>query len=636
MSAIWGVIDLTGNNVTITDAEKLDESYKNKKIDRTDRFFEGNCYLCCGIQYVTNEALKEKFPYGSKNNGLIVADVILDNRAELCKEFGLSEKVATEGIDGQILYECMIKDQNKALDKMLGAYAFAWYDYRKEEVKIVSDAVGNRSVYYLFRNGRVYFSTLLNAILKISGIKEINERWIADYLAQNDLRTVTEAEETPWKDIYRVKPGEIVTIGRSGISKRAYWNPFNVKKLKLQDDEAYKQRVLSVFGECVRSTIRDGGETGILLSGGLDSNAVTAFAAPELKRRGKKLYSFTSIPERGLTFIPAHSFYVKNEAPYILETQKMHDNLVPEFIATAQGDLWEENRKLLQIFEVPYKSIANIPWMFRTYQSAAEKGCRILLSGQYGNATISYGDFECLFYTLFRTGRWISLIKELNAFSRRYQCSRKKIVRGFLFPGRTDAGGMEECLLSKELQKYYHIAKRRQELSLSNKIVHDTYHKSWKMTYDKVALRQVGEAEIKMSLETGIIPRDPTRDRRLIELILALPQEQFTHMGRDRRLVRVYMQKLIPDMIVNDDFHRGEQGYGAVTQIRKQWQQISSQILKDFNSQAAKKYLNMEYINQCMKCSDNLLKEENEFEMTKMMYSSLLCEYLENAYEGKI
>ena len=96
------------------------------------------------------------------------------------------------------------------------------------------------------------------------------------------------------------------------------------------------------------------------------------------------------------------------------------------------------------------------------------------------------------------------------------------------------------------------------------------------------------------------------------------------------------MQKLIPDMIVNDDFHRGEQGYGAVTQIRKQWQQISSQILKDFNSQAAKKYLNMEYINQCMKCSDNLLKEENEFEMTKMMYSSLLCEYLENAYEGKI
>ena len=55
-----------------------------------------------------------------------------------------------------------------------------------------------------------------------------------------------------------------------------------------------------MFRHCVEDVIREGRggkETGILLSGGLDSNAVAAYAAPYLAARGKKLYSFTAVPE---------------------------------------------------------------------------------------------------------------------------------------------------------------------------------------------------------------------------------------------------------------------------------------------------------------------------------------------------
>lgn len=629
MSAIWGIIDLAGREISIEDAHKMDIPYAQKKIDRVDRLYKDNCYMCCGIQYVTREAREESFPYGTEDTSLLVADVILDNRRQLLDEFDISiEDSQQDGTDGKILYQCMMKDTEKALDRMLGAYTFAIYDVQKAEVKLVSDALGNRSVYYFYQNGRFFFSTLLESLLVCKKEKKLNERWLSDYFGLNSLQFVTESTETLWENIYRVEAGEVVTCNRDGIKKYSYWNPFSIKTLNHLSDEEYKEKVLSVFRECVQSTIRDDADIAILLSGGLDSNAVAAFALPELKRRGKKLYSYTSVPGNSMSSENMKSYYIKNESPYIMELEKKNDNLVADYIDTSEGDVWEENRKLFEVFEMPYKSVANIPWMYRAYKKAYENGCRIILSGQYGNITISYGDFFVLFNTLFRHGKIMRLIKEINAFSKKYRCSRKKILYELLF-GQYIPTGKEGCLLNHELQKKYHLQKRLNKLSLGKKNNILVFNKMKRYMYDKVALRQIGESEIKMSLETGIIPRDPTRDKRLIELMLSMPQEQFVKKGRSRRLVRVYMKDIIPDMILNDDFHRGEQGSGAVENLRIHWEQIYFQAGKFFASEAARKYLNLTYIKKQMESAEDLLKEENEFEMVKILYSSLACEYLE-------
>ena len=96
--------------------------------------------------------------------------------------------------------------------------------------------------------------------------------------------------------------------------------------------------------------------------------------------------------------------------------------------------------------------------------------------------------------------------------------------------------------------------------------------------YDKNALRQVGEYEIKLSLATGVIPRDPTRDKRMIELVLSLPPEQFTHDGQERRLVRRYLRGYIPEKILTEEFHKGRQGVGSGELLARQWEQIRKEL----------------------------------------------------------
>ena len=210
---------------------------------------------------------------------------------------------------------------------------------------------------------------------------------------------------------------------------------------------------------------------------------------------------------------------------------------------TNRGDLLAENRRLREVLEVPCKAVLNLPWMYESYRLAAQKDCGILLSGQYGNITISYGDFRSLFLTLLHQGRIKELVREINVYSRKYRRSRKWIWRDLL---TAEAGGDHEAV-----SRYM---------------------------YDKSALRQIGEYEVKLSLATGVVPRDPTRDKRLIALVLSLPAEQFTHAGQERRLVRQYLQGKIPEEILADEFHKGRQGVGSEELLALQWERICEEL----------------------------------------------------------
>ena len=617
MSAIWGVVDLNKHVLDEARCRIMEEVYRSKKIDRVDTFFLRDFYMGCGIQYVTKEAKEERLPYSDGNEKYLVADVILDNREQLKMGFHMLNEASLNGVDGSILFEAVSQDINRALDEMLGAYAFAYYDKSREEFYLASDVVGNRSVYYLYDNGRVYFSTLLDSIKAVVSIEretssdatdllkqalDINKNWFKNYFDMDDLRVVSEPTETPYRGIFRVEPGEIVTFTAEGFEKKAYWNPLKNRKTKrLASDAEYKELVCNTFKESVESLIRDGSETAILLSGGLDSNAVAAYAAPRLKALGRKLYSFTSVPDKKASRIPNNQYYVEDETEYIEELQKYHYNLEPDYIDASEGDLLAENRKLLEIFEIPFKTVLNMPWIYRAYKAAEDKGCGIILTGQYGNITISHGDFMVYFVTLFRQGKWLRLIKEVNIYSKKYRRSRKDIYKDIL--------KAEKEVSFKYFSKYM---------------------------YDKNALRQVGETEVKMSLDIGIIPRDPTRDKRIIELVLSLPVDQFVKQGVARRLVREYMKDVIPTKIVSDEFHRGRQGVGARRLMENSWEYIASELAGGFE-RVLKIFRKLEFTDiktAKAKLEDKakLFDPENEFEAVKLMYTGLTCEYLEKNY----
>lgn len=547
MSAIWGIVDLypghTGTEKRKRgdrlreEAVEMKRAYEGCRLDDIQEALTCEYYLACGVQHVTKEAKKEKFPYGGPDQRF-VADVILDNRREL---LGLCSdpRMGPGSPDGEILYQSYRHCPEQTLAVALGAYVCACLEQKGRTLTLFNDAVGNRSVYYWQQEGKVYFSSLLKGIICQKRTWECNEGWFERFFSIEDLRAVSEPRETPYAGILRLEPGEKIVFSGEGMCRRSYWDPYAERKiLRGKTEEEYRELVTETFRQCVEDVIREGTETGILLSGGLDSNAVAAYAAPFLAEKGKKLYSFTSVPEEQERQRIPGQYAVEDERSSVELLRKLHGNLVPEYIVTHQGDLLTENRKIQELLEIPCKAVLNLPWIAQSYRRAAEKGCGILLSGQYGNITISYGDFRCLFLTLLKKGRIPELWREMEVYRKKYHRSRKWIWKDLL-----TAGGQDFAEISRYM-------------------------------YDKNALRQMGEYEVKLSLATGVVPRDPTRDKRLIQLVLSLPVEQFTHGGQERRLVRQYLRDRIPAEILQDEFHKGRQAVGSAELLEEQWEEI--------------------------------------------------------------
>ena len=101
-----------------------------------------------------------------------------------------------------------------------------------------------------------------------------------------------------------------------------------------------------------------------------------------------------------------------------------------------------------------------------------------------------------------------------------------------------------------------------------------------KMIINPITLSHVSEYETKVSLKTGLLKRDPTRDIRLIELILSYPIDQFVRDGQQRYLIKRAMKGLIPDEFIEGKISRGIQAADWIERLRHKWDVVYQDMLK--------------------------------------------------------
>lgn len=287
MSAIWGLYLFEDSKVNIDNAEQaMREGYQQCVIDRTEYYQGDQVALGCGIQYFTPEAENEKLPIIDQKKGIyFTADVMLDNREELLERLGY-QKDDKSIADGTILYELFSREREKCLDYVLGAFSFVYIDQMKDEVYLVVNHAGNRCLHFYQNGYELYFSTLMEPIIAATGAKKINEKWITDFLALDNMAYAIGDEETPYLGIYRVPAGHYIKVTKDGFEKVRYWNP-NAEDVILKSDDEYRDKLIDVYSKSVNCLMRNDTIT-MLLSGGMDSTSVACFAAKEAARTGKK------------------------------------------------------------------------------------------------------------------------------------------------------------------------------------------------------------------------------------------------------------------------------------------------------------------------------------------------------------
>ncbi|MFJ9037121.1 asparagine synthase (glutamine-hydrolyzing) [Streptomyces sp. NPDC102406] len=198
-------------------------------------------------------------------------------------------------------------------ERLNGMYAFAVWDGRVDKLLMIRDRMGIKPFYFYRTADGVLFGSEPKAIL-------------ANPLARSrvtldGLRELFTFVKTPghavWDGMHEVEPGTVVTVDRSGLRSRAYWSLET--RPHTDDRDTTIATVRELLDDIVRRQLVSDVPRCTLLSGGLDSSAMTAIAARQLARQGETVRSFA------VDFVGQAENFVADELRGTPDTPFVHD-----------------------------------------------------------------------------------------------------------------------------------------------------------------------------------------------------------------------------------------------------------------------------------------------------------------------
>ncbi|WP_163193909.1 asparagine synthase-related protein [Clostridium thermarum] len=641
MGAICGLYKLKDNKQSHKGI-KMFETLSMYNFDKSDFLDREQIFFGCGVQINTVESKFEILPFYDSHSALaITADAIIDNREELMGLLNL--QAGSEVItDSQIILAAYMKWGNRCCEYLVGDFAFAIWDENNRQLFCARDHVGKRSLYYCMEDNVFMFCTVMKPILElISSEKTLNEKWISDFLTIEGVVHEIDIHETVYKNIYQVPPAHYITVTTEGYAVKRYWFPEKIKSLALKSDWEYIETFRNIFQLSVKCRLRSEGNVAIMLSGGLDSSSVAALSAIELGQKGKSLEAFTSVPISGYRDYLPQSL-IADESEFIEELKKKYSNININYCRAEGKNSITDMDRFIETFEQPYKMIDNLFWIDDILIKAKDKGCKVMLDGQFGNFTISYGNYITHIYTLLKKCKFISVYREINGYSRFYRIGRKllfkkmfiRVIKSIKLLETFTAGKRKEepvlAAVNSELSKAWKSKKRAQKLGYNvhkNKIY--DFKEMRNFITNMVLFSHMGSLETKHSLSTGLIKRDPTRDKRVIEFCLSLPPSQFVSGGRERILIRRAMEGILPDKIRLNYRVRGKQSADWIQRMESEWVSTSAEIKEMLQDDSIKKYLDVDKLDKLFKkVGEDLSKETFAYEVKTLLTALVFYKFL--------
>lgn len=611
MPAIWGIISRKGNDVTNLGAS-MDASMRKYKIDRFEHLSCKNAYFSCGHQYITPESHYDESPlYDEKTGILFAADIFLTNRDAIIKKLG------HEGADidfsrigdAKLAFLCYLKFGDSFVDVIKGYFSVAVYHSGEGRVQLYADHIGHRYLAYSVTEDIVCFGSVYAPVFEgLGGRPKLCEECMAEFYLDMGPTSFKVPSLTVYSGVFHVNGAEYVNVDlRTGLTERHKYYSLKDRAvtLKLKSDEEYKQAFLETYRNCVAMLLRSDGETGVELSGGLDSASTAALAAVELEKEGKKLYGFTSVPCSDYPY-KNNNKVIENERFPVEVLAKRYPNLLPAFVAEEEGCAFSGIDEYIEMFNSPIKPLINLPYLYHIPKKAFDEGCRLMLAGANGNASVSYGGI--FWYMTHYLGRldFVHAYHEMNAFCKRNSVGRKKFIKVLL-------GGYWEriasrfyvkfdSVLKKELVHKYSLKKlSRERISARGTYFFQNRKERINYIYNQTNFSHMAFYQTNMNLLTGVMDVDATMTVEMIEFCLSLPIDVYVKNGRERRTIRDYMDTYLPECITSEKMGRGRQAADCEFRINREWPSVSEGVIKRLQSERLEAYIDIEQVSELVR-----------------------------------
>jgi len=540
------------------------------------RLVDGQVGLGCRLLHITTEDRYERQPLVD-GDCVLIAHVRLDNRADLCRDFGLADR--SDLPDSALVMAAYRRHGLDCVQHLLGDWVLALWDRARRRLMIARCATGNVGLFW-FRQGRqLLFATGIKALLAHPDCKPaINpERIAALALSVRD----PEEDATVYRGIRLLEPGHLLIASADGLERRRWWRPETLEPLRLPSAAQYYEAFQALYGTVVGQHLRVGrGGVAATLSGGLDSGSVIALAAPQLPR---PLKAFVHAP---IYESAAATHRIGDEVPQARCVAEHVGNVEIVPLHSPNSSIVGGVEHEIRTNAEPTHGVGNGYWIADILENARAAGARVLLMGQGGNATVSYSGTGSLLPML-RSGRLSPVVMELRADqSGFWRAIKWRLIRPLAKPGydRLRDRGPTPCSFLKP-----DVAKALKPSRLGT-------HLFDLSTAFRLGLEGAGRgraAWMAAGARYGVDIRDPTRDRRIVEFCWRVPDEIHWANGRQRGLVRVGMADFLPAAI-RDQTRKGLQSSDIIARLRLQSAEIETSLDRIAASGTARDYLDIE------------------------------------------
>lgn len=173
------------------------------------------------------------------------------------------------------------------LEHLEGMFAIAIYDLAKEELVLARDRIGEKPLYYWENSDGISFASQLNQLFLNNRLdRNLDYKGLQDYLSYGYVRE----DRTLIKNVKKLMPAHylIYSSKKKALKINEYWSIPGYQKNSLDENELV-QKFDGLMKQSVRNQLISDVPVGVLLSGGVDSSLVTAYAS---ETSSKKIKTF--------------------------------------------------------------------------------------------------------------------------------------------------------------------------------------------------------------------------------------------------------------------------------------------------------------------------------------------------------
>ncbi|WP_018247483.1 asparagine synthase (glutamine-hydrolyzing) [Orenia marismortui] len=455
------------------------------------------------------------------NRYVMVYNGELYNTEDLRKELK-QEGHSFEGhSDTEVLLTAYIAWGSECVKKLNGIYAFAIWDSTLERLFLARDRIGVKPLFYTQQGNGFLFASELKGLLVHPEVEaEIDEEGLAEIFAVGPGRTPGHGVI---KGVKELKPGYSMVVNRYGIKEEQYWE---LESKSHQDDlETTITRVRDLFVDTVERQLVSDVPICTLLSGGLDSSAITSIASRAFMREGKGRIDTYSVDYEG-----NEDYFEANEfqpAPDDLWIKKMSDyaDTNHHYIRLKNDKLVESLREGVYARDLP--GMADIDVSLYLFCKEIKKNFTVGVSGECADEI--FGGYP-----------WYHSQEALKAntfpWSRKLE-ERVKILSGDLINRINPQEYMEERYL-QALAEVPTLKGENDEDARMREIFYLNLTRWMPTLLDR---------KDRMSMYTGLEVRVPFCDHRLVEYVWNIPWEMKNVGGKRKGILREALKGVLPE-----------------------------------------------------------------------------------------